>query len=304
MMFRSSIRIIAILYESVELSIFYARLFVLFFRSKLSDYRLPIGWTLTSAGSCNACLPSHCCQHGRSPRRSPPSAREPSRLERKPRPSWSISSGCGSARVADKRRGSPHNGHSSSRLFGRTTTPKVGTGAWTHELVTPPSTSTASWSCCIMIVDFWQSRCRSWVMATFNAANAAKPASTPASSTVYGSVTPVVSLTGCSCWNAAGRCNALRCNGRTRCEPLPGIHWNGKTVMLTTLWPLVVFEFVTVTSSSTSSDHKVISMTTFPFQCVIYVMLVNCDVLNCQFALFMLPSLMCGRHGKSGMTSV
>ena len=37
---------------------------------------------------------------------------------------------------------------------------------------------------------------------------------------------------------------------------------------------------------------------------VIYVMLVNCHVLNCQFALSMLPSLMCGRHGKSGMTSV
>ena len=102
------------------------------------------------------------------------------------------------------------------------------------------------------------------LLSTFNAA---KPRSTPASSTAYGGVTPVVSLTGCSCWNAAGRCNAIRCNDRTRCKPLPGIHWNGKTVMLTTLWPLVAFEFVTVTSSSTGSDHKVISMVTFPFQC-------------------------------------
>ena len=151
-MFRSTIRIIAILYENVELSIFYALLFVLFFRSKLSDYRLPIGWTLTSVGSCNACLPSRCCQH-RISRHSPPSVREPSRLERKPRPSWSISSGCGSARVVDKRRGSPHNGCSTSRPFGRTTTPRDGTGAWTHELVTRPSTSTASWSCCITTVD-------------------------------------------------------------------------------------------------------------------------------------------------------
>ena len=127
--------------------------------------------------------------------------------------------GCGSALAVVKWLGNPHNGHSTSRPFAWTMTMRDGTGAWTHELAMRPSISIASWSCCIMTVHFWQSRCRSWVMATYNAA---KPKPTPANSMGYAGLTPVVSLTGYSFWNAAGRCNALQCNGHTRCKHCQG----------------------------------------------------------------------------------
>ena len=51
------------------------------------------------------------------------------------------------------------------------------------------------------------------------------------------------------------------------------LHWNENVVILTKFESLAALEVVILTTSSAASDENFIKMKTFPFQCIIVILL-------------------------------